>query len=113
MDEERLYGHCENDQGTSGSVKMKWRRYTGSRIEVEGWRTSIELPPSQQFGPIEKRNACIWVTSGKYFGYIEVDSPGELIDEQHGPFETLEQAKGALELLLLQTYPFAYEVKKG
>jgi len=86
-------------------MTLRWRPYSGTRISVAGLRTSIELPPTQPYGPTTKRYACVWEDNSEYLGYYEVDRPGEIDDVALGPFTNLEEAKTALGEALCREFP--------
>jgi len=86
-------------------MTLRWRPYSGTRISVAGLRTSIELPPTQPYGPPTKRYGCVWENGNKYFGYYEVEHPGEIEDVVLGPFHSLEEVKTRVESALFAQYP--------
>jgi hypothetical protein len=84
---------------------MKWSRYSGTRISSAGWRTSVELPASQPFGPTSRRYGCVWEELEGIRGYYEVELSGEIEDVELGPFSSQGEARRAIENALLQQYP--------
>ena len=83
-------------------MKLRWSRYSGSRIKTEGWRTSVEIPPTRQYGPTSRRYGCVWEEPNSFYGYVELHLPGQVEDVELGPFASLEEAKAEVELRLLQ-----------
>ena len=84
---------------------VRWSRYSGMRIYKDGWRTSVELPASQPFGPTTRRYGCVWEEPNGFHGYYEVEGAGELEDIEVGPFQSESEARRTVEQLLKQTYP--------
>jgi len=83
---------------------FRWTRYSGARIVTSGWRTAVELPATQPFGPTTKRYGCVWEVGGSFKGYFEVDRPGEIEDVELGPFNTETEARRAVESSLESHY---------
>ena len=88
-------------------TKMRWNRYSGSRISRPGWRTSLELPATERFGPTTRRYGCVWYDGSKFFAYYEVSRPGEIEDIGIGPFVTEQEARAEVEGCLNRQYPDA------
>ncbi len=86
---------------------MRWTRYSGKRISKAGWRTSVELPATQPYGPTSRRYGCVWEDSEGFRGYYEVERPGEIEDIEVGPFTLESEARKAVEMSLEMTYPAA------
>jgi len=76
---------------------MKWSRYDGIRICKEGWRTSVEVPPTQPYGPTSRRYGYVWSDEDGFRGYYEINRPGEVEDVEVGPFTDLVAARAAVE----------------
>ena len=76
---------------------MKWRRYSGARICREGWRTSVEIPPTQPYGPTTRRYGCVWNADDGFRGYYEIHHPGEVEDVEVGPYRSVEEARSVIE----------------
>ena len=83
---------------------FRWTRYSGARIVTSGWRTAVELPATQPFGPTTKRYGCVWEVGGSFKGYFEVDRPGEIEDVELGPFNTETEARRAVVFSLESHY---------
>ena len=83
---------------------FRWTRYSGSRIITSGWRTVVELPATQPFGPTARRYGCVWKDGESFKGYFEIDRPGEIEDVELGPFNTEAEARRAVECSLAIHY---------
>jgi hypothetical protein len=88
-------------------MTFRWVKYSGTRIVSAGWRTSIELPPTQPSGPTTRRYGCVWANGTHFYGYFEVTRPGEIEDVELGPFESEQQARREVETGLQMQYPDA------
>lgn len=84
------------------TTKCRWRRYSGIRIEVPGWRTSVEIPGSSRFSSSKKMHACVWQRAdGLWAAYYERHVPGTTIDVELPVADTEREAKRAAEQALL------------
>ena len=86
-------------------MTFRWVKYSGSRIATTGWRTSVELSPTQAFGPTTRRYGCVWKETDGFKGYYEIELPGQIEDVEIGPFPTMEECRRAVESNLNRTYP--------
>lgn len=92
-------------------MKLKWRKYSGDRISSPGWRASVEIPPEASYNPTVRRYGCVWEEPDGFHCYLEVSKPGQLEDEELGTFQSLEEAKEAVQSSLLKQYPRSYEAR--
>ncbi len=80
---------------------MRWRPYSGYRIDKPGMRTFLEDPTVGEFAKARRLYGCVWATDGGFVGYFEVPEPGQLDDVEVGPFPVEADARRAVEAGLL------------